>query len=52
MGQGRENAKAFLKDNPDVTEQIRAAIMAAHATASDAGPVKTAGEDADGVEEE
>ncbi|MCE5326971.1 MAG: recombinase RecA, partial [Planctomycetaceae bacterium] len=42
LGQGRENAKAFLKDNPDVTEQIRAAIMAAHATASDAGPVKTA----------
>jgi len=29
LGQGRENAKAFLADNPDLAEEIRAAIIAA-----------------------
>ena len=28
LGQGRENAKTFLKDNPDVAQQIREAISA------------------------
>jgi recombination protein RecA len=28
LGQGRENAKVFLKENPDVAEQLRAAIVA------------------------
>ena len=28
MGQGRENAKVFLKDNPDLAEEIRAKILA------------------------
>jgi recombination protein RecA len=30
IGQGRENAKAFLKDNPDVAWQIEDKIRAAH----------------------
>ena len=30
IGQGRENAKAFLKDNPDVASQIEDKIRAAH----------------------
>ncbi len=28
LGQGRENAKRFLKDNPDIAEEIRKAILA------------------------
>jgi recombination protein RecA len=28
LGQGRENVKAFLKDNPDLKEEIRTAILA------------------------
>jgi len=27
IGQGRENAKAFLRDNPDIAERIRARIL-------------------------
>ncbi len=30
IGQGRENAKTFLKDNPDVSHQIEDKIRAAH----------------------
>jgi recombination protein RecA len=30
IGQGRENAKAYLKDNPDVAFQIEDKIRAAH----------------------
>jgi recombination protein RecA len=30
IGQGRENAKTFLKDNPDVAWQIEDKIRAAH----------------------
>ena len=30
IGQGRENAKTFLKDNPDVAFQIEDKIRAAH----------------------
>jgi recombination protein RecA len=30
IGQGRENAKAFLKDNPDIAFQIEDKIRAAH----------------------
>jgi recombination protein RecA len=30
IGQGRENAKAFLKDNPDIAYQIEDKIRAAH----------------------
>ena len=31
LGQGRENAKAFIKGNPDLVEELRQAILAAHA---------------------
>jgi recombination protein RecA len=27
IGQGRENSKQFLKDNPDLQEEIRKAVM-------------------------
>jgi recombination protein RecA len=30
IGQGRENAKTFLKDNPDIAFQIEDKIRAAH----------------------
>ncbi len=30
LGQGRESAKAFLKSNPDLADELKAAIMAAH----------------------
>ncbi len=42
IGQGRENAKAFLHDNPDIAEQIRSRILAsaglAGGAAEAAGP--------------
>ncbi len=31
LGQGRENSKQFLKDNPDLFNEIREKILAAHA---------------------
>ena len=31
LGQGRENSKAFIKGNPDLIEELRQAILAAHA---------------------
>ncbi|MEY3003018.1 MAG: recombinase RecA, partial [Pseudomonadota bacterium] len=30
IGQGRENAKQFLRDNPDVAQQLEDKIRAAH----------------------
>ena len=30
LGQGRENAKQFLRDNPDVAHEIEDKIRAAH----------------------
>jgi hypothetical protein len=27
MGQGRENARAFLQNNPEIREKLKAAIM-------------------------
>jgi recombination protein RecA len=41
LGQGRENAKEFLKHNPDVLEDIRDRIKAA---SPEFGPSRTAGE--------
>jgi len=29
LGQGRENAKAFLKENPDLFEEVHAKVMEA-----------------------
>jgi recombination protein RecA len=28
LGQGRENVKQFLRDNPDLADEIRAAVLA------------------------
>ena len=36
LGQGRENSKVFLKENPDLAEEIRTAVMA-KVEAKDAG---------------
>jgi len=53
LGQGRENAKQFLKHNPDMLEQIRARITAASPELSGrleyAGSVESPGVDEDGV---
>jgi len=35
LGQGRENAKQFLQDNPDLRKEIRAAILAKRQPAAD-----------------
>ncbi len=35
LGQGRENSKAFLKDNPDIATELRDAIIAGHAETVD-----------------
>jgi recombination protein RecA len=34
LGQGRESAKAFLRENPDLSKEIAAAITAAHSSGS------------------
>jgi recombination protein RecA len=40
MGQGREGAKQFLRDNPDVATEVRGLIMDSYKVgAADAGPV-------------
>jgi recombination protein RecA len=38
IGQGRENAKAYLKDNPEVASAIETAIRAQAGLGADAGP--------------
>jgi recombination protein RecA len=38
IGQGRENAKAYLKDNPEVAGEIEAAIRAQAGLATSGGP--------------
>jgi recombination protein RecA len=46
IGQGRENAKAFLRDNPDLADEVRTAVLAKHtvdATAAKAAGTKAAG---------
>ncbi len=35
LGQGRENSKAFLKDNPDIAEKIKEEVLAKHVPSSD-----------------
>ena len=35
LGQGRENAKVFLKENPDLVKEIAAAITAAHSSGAE-----------------
>ncbi|MFT4793709.1 MAG: recombination protein RecA [Paracoccaceae bacterium] len=45
VGQGRENAKTFLKENPDVAWAIEDKIRAAHGLEFDALPDKDTGDD-------
>jgi len=35
IGQGRENSKAFLADNPDIFEEIKTRVLAKHGLADD-----------------
>ncbi|HWW47628.1 MAG TPA: recombinase RecA [Xanthobacteraceae bacterium] len=50
LGQGRENAKAFLKANPDVTNKIEAAIRQNSGLIADQILAGSPESDADGVE--
>jgi recombination protein RecA len=43
IGQGRENAKQFLKDNPDIALAIEERIRASHGLDLDASRLKRAG---------
>jgi len=46
IGQGREVAKQFLKDNPDLFKEIRLQVLAAKMAAAHAGTKPEAGEEA------
>lgn len=43
LGQGRENARQFLRDNVDVFNEIRAKVVSAHRAALEAAAAKAAG---------
>ena len=43
LGQGRENVKVFLRDNVDLFEEIRAAVIARHISDEAAAEAKAAG---------
>ena len=45
IGQGRENAKTFLRENPDVSHEIEDKIRAAHGLDFDAKPDEGGGEE-------
>ncbi|MBN1942348.1 MAG: DNA recombination/repair protein RecA, partial [Phycisphaerae bacterium] len=47
LGQGRENSKTFLKENPDLAEKIKEEVLAKHIPASDA----SSGEEAESAAE-
>jgi len=49
LGQGRENAKQFMADNPDVAEEIRQAVLARHTGTS--GVADDEGEPGEAAEE-
>lgn len=44
LGQGRENVKQFLKDNPDLYEEIRAAVIAKRAPVAKSATSAKAGD--------
>jgi recombination protein RecA len=50
MGQGREVAKQFLKDNPEMAAEIRKQVLAIKST-QPAGPINHGGDDEDEGEE-
>ena len=43
IGQGRENAKQFLRDHPDVARKIEAKVLAHHGIKRDTGGTALAG---------
>jgi recombination protein RecA len=45
IGQGRDNARQFLKDNPEITKEVEEKIRA------NVAPVHTEGEDTEDTEE-
>jgi recombination protein RecA len=49
IGQGRENAKVYLKENPDVAKRIENAIRGRTAEVGEALMVGTGPEDEDGI---
>jgi recombination protein RecA len=52
LGQGRENVKRLLKDNPEMFEEIRKKIMASKATTKPGAVVEVSGDDEDEGDEE
>jgi recombination protein RecA len=44
IGQGRENAKQYLRDHPDVARRIEAKVLIHHKINRDGGPVAASGE--------
>ncbi|MCP4250104.1 MAG: recombinase RecA [bacterium] len=44
LGQGRENSKSFLRDHPELFEEIRQGVLAARASKSQEPPKKAAAE--------
>jgi recombination protein RecA len=42
IGQGRENAKQFLRDHPDIAKKIEGKVLAHHGVKRDAGTVQAA----------
>ncbi len=51
IGQGREASKQFLKDQPELFKEIRAAVLAKRAANPVTGVAKPGEEDEDGDEE-
>ena len=49
IGQGRENAKSFLKENPDIAWAIEDQIRAAHGLDFDSPEATSAADDDDGL---
>ena len=50
VGQGRENAKQFLRDNPDLFEEIKLAVLAKRGLVTPTTDLEPAGEAASGAE--
>jgi recombination protein RecA len=45
LGQGRENSKAFLKENPDLMEKIKEEVLAKHVPSTDSASTDSAEEE-------
>jgi len=46
LGQGRENVKTFLRDNPEGLEELRAKILAKHGLAGESESTEEGKEEA------